>query len=159
MGKQVTVAIADGYDVDSLADLRASWNAGVDTTADPFFRAEFRTWFEAEQAHRQFWLAFCDGEPVGMVNLLIFDRMPASFGPSGGWAYLGNMFVRESFRNDGVGAQLLATVLGWADNQQLERVVLNPSERSVAFYERHGFVDDNRLLVRSGPTPTRKRNP
>lgn len=149
------MAVADGYDVDALADLRASWNADADVAADPYFKAEFRTWFEAEASHRCFWLAFHEGQPVGMVNVLIFDRMPSSVGPSGGWGYLGNMFVREAFRNDGVGSKLLDAVVQWAEEQGLERVVLNPSDRSVAFYERHGFSNENPLMVRPLPPADR----
>lgn len=148
MAGEITVAVADGYDTDSLADLRASWNAGGDVQADPFFKATFRTWFEKEAGARRFWLAFCEGEPIGMVNLLVFNRMPSADRSSGGWGYLGNMFVRESFRSDGVGTLLLNALLEWADEAGLERVVLNPSDRSIPFYERHGFSKDNRLLVR-----------
>lgn len=140
-------------DAPDLADLRASWSAGEDTPADPRFAAEFSDWLAVELPHRRFWIASrVEGEtvrPVGMVNLLVFIRMPTAGRSAGAWGYLGNMFVRESERNTGVGAAMLEALLRHADEHDLVRVVLNPSERSRPFYQRHGFAPaDDGLLIR-----------
>ena len=64
------------------------------------------------------------------------------------------MFVREDVRNRGIGSALLRTIIAAADERGYARLVLSPSERALAFYQRAGFVipDDrarhDRLLVR-----------
>ena len=106
-------------------------------------------WLQAEASHRTFWLAE-DDEPIGMANLLTFERMPAPGGDAGRWGYLGNMFVVPERRDAGVGRALLEALVAHADAAGLERIVLSPSERSVPFYRRAGFGDADSLLLRPG---------
>ncbi len=57
------------------------------------------------------------------------------------------MFVLFEHRGLGAGALLLEAVLREAVDLRLERVVLSPSEPSVGFWRRSGFVDADELLV------------
>ena len=141
--------------LDELVELRARWEAERDRVALPGtpereeFRATYQAWLQREVPHREFWIARVSSKPVGMVNLLMFERMPAVGKSAGGWGYLCNMFVDDAHRNAGVGALLAADLLDYADEQGLERVVLKPSERSRPFYASLGFnTADNMLLVR-----------
>ena len=149
------------YDIEQLADpvaaldefvvLRTAWAAEQDrplVPGDPFVD-DLRTWLEREASHRQFWLIRLNDQPVGMVNLLVFDRMPTVGIPGGGWGYLCNMFVDTDHRNGGLGARLAEAVLAYADTTGLERVVLSPSERSRPFYGSLGFTTADKLLVRT----------
>jgi GNAT superfamily N-acetyltransferase len=64
------------------------------------------------------------------------------------------MFVRDEFRNKGIGSALLYAIVATADERAYARVVLSPSERATRFYARGGFAvpDDltagDALLVR-----------
>jgi GNAT superfamily N-acetyltransferase len=147
----VEVRVADDHDVAALAALRAAWVAERRPVAGEGFEDEFRAWFETEAGHRVFWLATVGGTAVGMVNLMLFDRMPTPGGPSGGWGYLGNMFVLGSHRDAGVGSVLIDALLAWADEHGLERVVLNPTDRSIPFYRRKGFAEATELMLRHRP--------
>ena len=136
-----------------LVALRRSWaleNGRVESAGDAFER-DFAAWVERESAQRRFWLATVDDRPVGMVNLLVFDRMPTIGGDSGGWGYLCNMYVHETARNGGLGAQLAQAVLDFADAAGLHRVVLSPTERSRPFYASLGFRSADSLLLRLRP--------
>jgi GNAT superfamily N-acetyltransferase len=84
------------------------------------------------------------------MNLVIFERMPRPGLDSGTWGYLANAFVLAANRNQGIGALLLAAVLGYADEHAYIRVVLRPSERAVPFYRRAGFLPDGGFMVRPG---------
>jgi len=145
------VRIADlerAGDVEALASLRERWvreRRGSDP--DPSFRDRFAAWLQAEGPRRTFWLAEED-EPIGMVNLLIFERMPAPGDDAGRWGYLGNMFVVAERRGAGVGRALLDALVAHADAAGLERVVLRPTERSIPFYRRAGFGAADSLLLR-----------
>jgi len=137
--------------LDELIVLRRRWNDEQGRTArqgDPF-EHEFAAWVSREVAARRFWIARVDGLAVGMVNLLLFDRMPMQGGPAGGWGYLCNMYVDQDHRNGGIGAVLASALLAYADELGLERVVLSPTERSRPFYASLGFAPGNdQLLVR-----------
>jgi GNAT superfamily N-acetyltransferase len=56
-----------------------------------------------------------------------------------GYGYVTSVHAREPYRNQGIGSELLRHVQAWARIQDLEFLVLWPSQRSVPFYARAGF--------------------
>ncbi len=80
--------------------------------------------------------------------------MPRPGRPDSRWGYVGNMFVREDFRNLGIGSELVMTMINFAADRGYARLVLSPSARAVPFFRRNGFIvpderaGENRLLVR-----------
>lgn len=131
-------------DVADLAALRAKWR---DHELTPGFLNEFTEWFLCEQPGRWWWIAEVAGQPVGMVNLKVFDRMPSPAVPRSRWGYLGNLFVATTHRGSGIGGQLVDALLARAAEERLVRVVLSPSVESVPLYARHGFTVADELLV------------
>ncbi len=133
----------------ALSGLRQAWTAEQTGNAapDPDFAAAFEDWLEREGDRRVCWLAERDGQPVGMVNLAIFERMPRPGQPSSRWGYLGNAYVLPAHRDGGTGAALVAALLAYARKEGLVRVVLSPSARSVPFYERAGFRRADELML------------
>jgi GNAT superfamily N-acetyltransferase len=145
-----TVRRAARSDRDALARLRRAWveeNAGAEVV-DPGYEPAFAQWFEREHDQRVTWLALADDEPVGMLNVLVFTRMPRPGRLVSQWAYLANFFVLARHRGQGIGARLLATCVEHADTHDFVRVVLSPSERSVPLYRRAGFVAADDLMIR-----------
>jgi GNAT superfamily N-acetyltransferase len=138
------IRAADAADVEALARLRALWR---DEPVTASFVADFRAW-HARESDRWWWLAVDGGEPVGMVNLKVFDRMPSPGAAPSRWGYLGNLFVLPAMRGQGLGARLIDALLARADDADLVRVVLSPSAPSRPLYARHGFVPADELLVR-----------
>jgi GNAT superfamily N-acetyltransferase len=82
-----------------------------------------------------------------MMNLSVFARMPRPGGQAGCWGYLGNAFVLDAYRNQGIGRLLLDAVLRYARQNGFARVVLRPSARSVPFYKRAGFAAADSLML------------
>ena len=146
------IRIADSADGPAIAGLRRAWTAEEHgDVADPGFEARFLDWYERESARRISWLAELSGEPVGIMNLAIFERMPRPGRDAGTWGYLANAFVLAPYRNQGIGAGLLAALLAYSDDHGYIRVVLRPSERAIPFYQRAGFTADGSFLVRYVP--------
>jgi GNAT superfamily N-acetyltransferase len=147
----VTVRQAGVPDLAAITGLRrasAQEQDGADgEQAYTGFEEAFASWFAREMSRRIFWLAEVDGQPVGAMNLMVFDRMPRPGRQSGGWGYLGNAFVLAAQRNQGVGRLLLDAVLEYAADHRFARVVLSPSERSIPFYRRAGFRGADELIV------------
>jgi GNAT superfamily N-acetyltransferase len=146
------IRIAGAADATALAALRRAWTAEQHgPVEDAGFEGRFLDWYERESARRVSWVAEIDGEMAGMINLVVFDRMPQPGRDPGCWGYLANAFVLTAHRNRGIGAQLLQALLAHADAHGYERVVLRPSERAIQFYQRAGFLPAADLLVRPRP--------
>jgi GNAT superfamily N-acetyltransferase len=142
----------------AIASLRRAWTeerGGRGPIDDPDFEPAFLAWAEDERSRRLNWLAEADGRAVGMLNLVLFTRMPrpvpeAGPAPLGQWGYIANNFVLAEFRNRGIGTLMLQAAVAYADEHDFARLVLTPTERSVPYYERSGFVPATALLVRPG---------
>jgi GNAT superfamily N-acetyltransferase len=154
------VRLARRDDAAAIAQLRRAWteeNAGG-PVVDDTFEARFASWFQRESKQRLTWLAFADGfkGPVGMLNMLVFQRMPFPRAPvterPTKWGYVANSFVLADHRNAGHGRVLLSECTRHADEHGFARLVLSPSDRSVPFYARAGFEPATSLMVRPGPT-------
>lgn len=144
---------ASAADLDALAALRRAWveeQAGGPVD-DPAYESDFAAWFAREHEQRVTWLATAGDRPVGMLNLLVFTRMPRPGRPTSQWGYLSNFFVRAGERGTGLGARLLAVCVEYADAHDFVRIVLSPSERSHPLYLRAGFGAADSLLVRHHP--------
>lgn len=169
---QATIRRATDADLAALAALRReSAREQEGEHDDPGFEARFAAWLGREWARRIIWLAEAEAEAgagdrltgaaaddrlagagaggglVGAMNLTVFERMPRPGRPPACWGYLGNAFVLAAYRNQGIGGQLLDTVLGHARVQGFVRVVLSPSQRSIPFYQRAGFGPADELMV------------
>jgi GNAT superfamily N-acetyltransferase len=147
----VQIRVATEDDVPALAWLRHEYRVGEGSPPEPGFAERFAQWYRVEAPHRVTWLAEMDGQPIGMVSLVTFTRMPCPGEGGSGWAYLSNAFVLAAHRNRGIGGQLLAELLRYADEQGFDRVVLHPSDRAVPFYQRYGFGTADMLLAKVIP--------
>jgi GNAT superfamily N-acetyltransferase len=150
VAEPVTVRLAVAADGPAVAALRAAWTGewhGAGSLSDDGYVARFADWWASEGARRLTWLAFADAVPVGMVNLAVFERMPAPGRPPSRWGYLGNAFVLASWRSQGVGTALLTALMAYARSEGFTRIVLRPSERSIPFYGRAGFAPATSLLL------------
>ncbi|PZS40003.1 MAG: GNAT family N-acetyltransferase [Pseudonocardiales bacterium] len=146
----VTTRRADEQDLPTLAALRRSWSeeqAGH-PLYDDSFEEQFTHWYQTEAARRVIFLAEIDDAVVGMINLVIFERMPRPGRPASRWGYLSNAYVLASHRDHGVGTALLNTLVSDAHNRGCARIVLAPSDRSVPFYQRAEFGPATMLLAR-----------
>jgi GNAT superfamily N-acetyltransferase len=111
------------------------------------FEDELRQWWDRESRHRQAWVALDAGErPVGMANLMVFERMPRPDRAAGRWGYVANVWVDPPHRRRGVARLLMTTALDWCRGQGLVRVVLNPSEQSLPLYRSLGFRSADDLM-------------
>jgi GNAT superfamily N-acetyltransferase len=154
MPAELVIRVAGATDIPTVAALRLEWGDGAHADERPAdFERHMAEWIAEEGDRRTIWLAELDNEPVGIATLYEFRRMPRPGRMDSRWGYLGNMFVREDHRNRGIGSALLRTVIEAAEQRRYARVVLSPTQRSVPFYERAGFIDpggaeDERLLMR-----------
>lgn len=146
---ELVIRRATVEDVQTLAMLRradAVERLNVAPEDDPGFEDRFVEWFRATDGFSVTWLAE-DDAPVGMLQLFVHDRMPAPSRDTGGWGYVGLVFVLPDRRNAGVGRRLVDTAVGYANEHGFSRLLLHPTEDAVPLYRRAGFDPTNRYLL------------
>ena len=142
----IEIRAAAAADARALAELRWEFRtSGTDPTEthDAFVR-RCTAWMLRElqrAASWQAWVAVDDDEIVGQVLLFVVEKIPNPIAELEKLAYVSNLYVRPSARG-GIGTRLLEGVLDWCRGNQIDRVVLWPTKRSVTLYMRHGFAQD-----------------
>lgn len=147
--ESIVVRAAAADDVPAMSRLRRAWtdeDAG-EHVEDDTFEERFAHWLRRDAGERLSWLVLAGGEAVGMLNLAVFHRMPRPGRAPMWWGYIANVYVLEAWRSGGVGTQLLDAAVTYAREHRFVRLVLSPSERSVPFYGRAGFVRADELLI------------
>ena len=86
------------------------------------------------------WIAELQDTAVGDVWVQLVEKIPNQIDEPEFYIYLTNFYVREQYRSHGVGSMLLSEILNWVKSRNLKTVILWPTERSKAFYIRHGFA-------------------
>jgi predicted GNAT family N-acyltransferase len=82
-------------------------------------------------------LARCGGEAVGV------GRMQAD-------GHIGRIAVRKPFRGNGVGRQIMQSLIAEACNRGLPTVYLHSQVQACGFYEALGFVADGETFMEAG---------
>jgi len=149
----VSIRLATDADVASLAVLRRVWaeeqtGSSID---DPHFADAFSVWWDKERHQRLTWVATTGDVTVGMLNLLVYSRMPKPGRLASRWGYIANAYVSVEYRDGGVGGALLDAATAYADEHGFVRLVLSPSPQSVPLYVRAGFDPATSLLLRPFP--------
>lgn len=138
--------LATPADVDTLARLR--WDFRTEYTADP----PPIPWEQFLEAMRVFlreafgsgmwavWVAEDEGQIVAQAFIQRIRKVPRPAALERYFGYVTNVYTRPAYRNQGVGAVLMRHVQDWAKQEQLEMLVLWPSEKAVPFYRRAGFI-------------------
>ena len=86
------------------------------------------------------WIAELKDTVVGDVWIQLVEKIPNPIEEPEYYIYLTNFYVREQYRSHGVGSMLLSEILDWVKSRNVKTVILWPTERSKAFYIRHGFA-------------------
>lgn len=104
------ITVSESAEPSTFAALRRAWTEEDDgrLVDDPDYEAAFSRWWSSEHDRRRTWLARVDERPVGMLNLIVIDRMPRPGRPNTRWGYLSHLYVLPGYRGAGVGGMLLA---------------------------------------------------
>lgn len=98
------------------------------------------------QGRWTYWVATDDATIVSHIFIQHIPKVPKPNRLDDALGYVTNVYTRPAYRNRGIGTQLMARVLGWAAQQDLESLIVWPSEASVPFYVRAGFQGSTDML-------------
>jgi GNAT superfamily N-acetyltransferase len=143
---EIEYRLATEGDTEALARIR--WDSWLEHGQDPpevnqeTFVRECGQILKQRLLSRQwtYWLAILDGEIISQIFIQRIAKVPKPSKIQDAFGYVTNVYTRPAYRGQGIGSRLLAQVNAWAKEQDLEFLILWPSEESISFYERAGFA-------------------
>lgn len=82
-----------------------------------------------------------DGEECGCGSVCFTDELPSPDNPTGRCAYLMNIYVRERFRNNGIGHHIVTRLLEEAETRGCGKIYLETTADGKPVYSSLGFRD------------------
>ena len=148
---EIEIRLASENDTAILARLRYELRASSHKLSEneQAFLARCESWMNErlrKGSQWQCWIAEREETAVGAVWAQVVEKIPNPVGEAECYVYLTNFYVCEEFRGAGIGTRLLGAVLEWSKSKNAEKVILWPTERSKAFYLRHGFSFTDDLM-------------
>ncbi|MBI2766097.1 MAG: GNAT family N-acetyltransferase [Chloroflexi bacterium] len=151
MAGDLRIRMAAPEDAVALARLRFAFRSEMNAAIEPedAFVARCAAWMrprlEAPGAWRC-WMAESAAGIEGNIWLQLIEKLPNPVSELELHGYITNVFVRPEARGAGAGALLLEAALGHCREQDVDSVILWPSERSRQLYARHGFAVRDDLM-------------
>lgn len=136
--RRVIVRMADVADAAALADLQ---------DIEPDKLAAYADWVHAHAETHLPFVAEVDGYVVGAAWLLVAERVPRNDSLDRRYGDVQSVMVREEYRNQGIGAALIAAILAEARTRDLLHLTVHSGRRAVDFYLRNGFSHHRQLLL------------
>jgi GNAT superfamily N-acetyltransferase len=93
-----------------------------------------------------YWVSQQESQIVAHIYVQRVPKVPKPNRLDDALGYVTNVYTRPAYRGQGIGTQLMAHVLQWARQHDLESLIVWPSETSVGFYERAGFRGSTDML-------------
>jgi GNAT superfamily N-acetyltransferase len=143
-GPKTSIRLATASDALPLAKLRFAFRSGlgqVSESQDEFVE-RCEAWMRErlrEGSRWRCWIAEQGQALVGNVWVQLIEKIPNPVVEAEYHAYVTNFYVRDEARGEGTGTMLLSGVLEWCKSQDVQAVLLWPTRRSRALYERQGF--------------------
>lgn len=132
------------YDIDKLIQWRSEVIKHVfGIMPDDALLEANRKYYEQhipDGSHRAI-IAEIDGMEGGCGSICLGDELPSPDNPSGRCAYLMNIYVRDSFRERGVGHAIVRNLVDEARGLGCGKIYLETTEQGRGLYESLGFGD------------------
>ena len=93
-----------------------------------------------------YWIAVVDGQIVSHIYVCKMEKVPKPNRLEDADGYVTNVYTRPAYRGRGIGSELMAHVKAWAKEQDYNQLYVWPSEASIPFYARAGFVGHSDLM-------------
>jgi ribosomal protein S18 acetylase RimI-like enzyme len=151
---ELEIRLATPDDIDQLVSLRRQFTY-EDETGDerPEFEDECRSFLDSAITAGQWrvWVACVRTQIVSHVFVALIDKVPRPTHENRKIAYLTNAYTIPEYRDRGVGSQLLTAAQEDAAIEDVELMLVWPSDASLDFYRGHGFKSERDPLVWKAP--------
>ena len=144
--------LANQEDFEQLAELRWDFRMESGEEKASMSKAEFVKqcieFFERKSKNNYhfYWVAEKDDEIIAQIFVHKIDMIPRPCRIDDQFGYVTNNYTKPEHRGQGIGSKLMKRVVEWAKAEDLELLIVYPSERAVPFYERAGFRTENDVM-------------
>jgi GNAT superfamily N-acetyltransferase len=150
---RVSVRRATPADAGHLARLRYAFRASqaTPTESELDFLERCQPWMAARLAPGgawRCWVAETGNHLVGTIWLHLMEKLPNPVEEAEWHGYITSFYVDPGWRNAGLGSALLARALEECAAREVDAVLLWPTPKSRALYERHGFAVRDDMMAR-----------
>jgi GNAT superfamily N-acetyltransferase len=148
--EQAVIRPAGVPDIEQIIVMRREFTfEGEEGEERSGYEQEFRAFLAdaIEGGRWQIWVAEVGGRIAAHVFVALVDKVPRPTRKRRRIAYLTNVYTRPEFRGKGIGGRLLDRAQAAARREDVELMLVWPSDESVDFYRRLGFESPVDLLV------------
>ncbi|PYZ93389.1 GNAT family N-acetyltransferase [Salipaludibacillus keqinensis] len=150
----MNIRLAEEKDISQLIKMRWDFTLEDDETGQiketsfVEFEKECRDFLENALKNDQWfiWVAEEHGKIVSHIYIELIQKVPRPGRITYPFAYMTNVFTVKEYRNKGVGSRLLAEINQWAEEQKYEFIIVWPSEDSVSYYKKNGYVHGSEAM-------------
>ena len=93
-----------------------------------------------------FWVAEDNDKIISHVSVHIINNIPSPNRLINKWGYLTNSYTKKEYRNQGVGSKLIEHAIKDVKSNDIETLIVWPSDKSFQFYKRTGFTENNCIM-------------
>jgi len=106
------------------------------------FKQECQSFLEKAMNSDQWfiWVAEINGQIVSHIYIELIQKVPRPGRITYPFAYMTNVYTVPEYRNKGIGSDILRTVNKWINENNYEFVIVWPSEDSIHYYKKNGYV-------------------
>jgi GNAT superfamily N-acetyltransferase len=140
------------HDLAQLAELRWDFRNEDGTEQAVVDREEFLRTCRGflmqglEAGYHTYWIAEEAGEIVSQIFVHRIDMVPRPCKLRDLFGYITNNYTKPVYRRLGIGSELMRRVKQWAQDEDMELLLVHPSKEAVPFYERAGFSSENDVM-------------
>ncbi|WP_456276361.1 GNAT family N-acetyltransferase [Bacillus sp. AK128] len=140
------IRLAKERDITELIQMRWDFTIEYDESkkdssfAD--FEKECRSFLESAIKQDQWfiWVAEEEGKVVSHIYIELIQKVPRPGRTTHPFAYMTNVYTVPGYRNKGIGSEMLTVINNWIKENKYEFVIVWPSEDSINYYKKNGYV-------------------
>ena len=124
------------------ADYNTTDTVGIDKNE---FIGDFISFLNKHKEYKIF-VAADNDSVVSSMFVYLLPKTPKPKRKQDYIAYLTNVYTLKDYRNKGIGTELIAYIKEYLSNENCELIFVWPSEKSVDWYSRNGFRQENEIF-------------
>jgi ribosomal protein S18 acetylase RimI-like enzyme len=124
--------------------LRKANNLNDDVNMDNIFSETYKYYLEySNDKNHITYFAFDEKIFIGCGSICFYNVMPTYNNQTGKKAYIMNMYTKENYRRNGIGAKILDLLVKEAKRNCINQIQLETTEIGKYLYKKYGFIELN----------------
>lgn len=142
----MNIRLAQTNDIKQLIKMRWDFTIEYDENKEKEsyddFEKECQSFLENALNSSQWfiWVAEENEKVISHIYIEVIQKVPRPGRTTFPFAFMTNVYTVPEYRNKGVGSKLLGSINKWVKENNYEFVIVWPSEESINYYKKNGYV-------------------